>query len=182
MVQAAPQLAELIKLDIGCGQRVREGFVGMDRAADANPGILHDALVYPWPLEDGSVEEAHCSHFLEHIPGKQRPRFFEELYRVLAPGAVCTFIVPAYNSMGAYQDFTHEWPPVAPSSFMYFDRQWREANCLTHGEYAIACDFEVTVSGNVTGEWQRRVYETQVFAGSHYWNVTSEIHAVLRKR
>jgi hypothetical protein len=139
-------------------------------------------MVFPWPIKDGEVEELHCSHVLEHIPGLERGKFMDEVYRVMAVGAKATFIVPAYNSSRAVQDFTHVFPPVCADSFWYFNKAWREVNKLTHGHYALKCDFDHQVTGTIGGGWAQRAYDAQVFASTHYMNVTQDIHAALIKR
>lgn len=54
------------KLDLACGQHPREGFEGVDLYA---PQAAHkvDLLKFPWPWENDSVDELHCSHYIEHI-------------------------------------------------------------------------------------------------------------------
>ena len=73
---------EPLKLDLGCGPRKREGFTGVDAIKFDGVDLVQD-LRKPWQWEDGSVEEVHCSHFLEHLTGFERVHFFNELYRVL---------------------------------------------------------------------------------------------------
>jgi hypothetical protein len=54
-----------IKLDLSYADRAR---------------LLH----FPWPWQDGSVEEFQCAEIFQHVPGRKRLQFMEELYRVLA--------------------------------------------------------------------------------------------------
>ena len=56
------------KLDLACGGAKKEGFTGVDIADIEGVDIVHDLNIYPWPFEDGSVEEINCSHYVEHIP------------------------------------------------------------------------------------------------------------------
>jgi hypothetical protein len=56
-----------MKLDIGCGANKKEGFTGIDIAAIEGVDIVHDLNVYPWPIEDNSIDEVWCSHYIEHI-------------------------------------------------------------------------------------------------------------------
>lgn len=59
-----------IRLDLACGQSPKEGFEGVDLYA---PNAKHrlDLFKFPWPWADGSVDEIHCSHFIEHIPARE---------------------------------------------------------------------------------------------------------------
>ena len=170
-----------MKLDIACGNNKRDGYVGIDYAGD-QADIKHDLFQYPWPIESESVSEVWCAHFFEHIPGLDRPKFMNELYRILKPKGIAVIICPSYNNARAYQDFTHAWPPVCAESFQYFNREWREINKLTHGLYDMPCDFEYAVSGSISPEFDQRTYETKVFAGTKYWNVTIDIHVTLTKK
>ena len=137
-----PEPKKLVKLDLACGQVKKEGFIGVDFVTAPGVDIVHDLFEFPWPFEDESVEEVHCSHFFEHIPGLLRPKWMDELYRVMIPGGKATIICPYYSSMRATQDYTHAWPPISEASFFYFNKGWREANKLTHGHYDMKCDFD----------------------------------------
>lgn len=133
-----------IDLDIACGQSKPAGWVGIDIVAMEGVDIVHDLLAFPWPVATGSVRRARCSHFLEHVPARLRPAFFNELWRVLEDGASCEFITP----LGLWrqcQDPTHEWPPIVPGTFAYFHHQWLAENNLSHyvGLLGLACNFEV---------------------------------------
>jgi SAM-dependent methyltransferase len=175
-----------MKLDIGCGQnpyvdpQTNERFTGIDIYDGAD--IVHDLTKFPWPIKSNSVDEAWCSHVFEHIPGKLRGKFMDEVYRILKPGAKVTVIVPAYNSARAVQDFTHEWPPVAPESFFYFQKPFRDGNRLTHGLYDLKCDFEMVITGTIGDPWVQKSQETQMFAGRHYMNVTQDLVATMTKK
>ena len=171
-----------MKLDLGCGDNKREGFTGVDKFKTDSTDIEHDLLVYPWPFEDNSVDEVHSSHFIEHIPGLERPKFFDELYRVLKPGAKATIIIPYGRSPRSVQDFTHQWPPLVEESFLYFNKGWREANKLTHGYYEMVCDFDLSFGHALNGNWGMRSEEARAFALTHYWNVAADLHAILTKR
>jgi len=129
-----------LKLDLGCGTKVAEGFCGVDVALLPDVERV-DLLDFPWPWADGSVDEVRCSHFFEHVPAKLRPTFMDELYRVLVLDGTATIIVPYWQSPGAVQDFTHEWPPVCAQSFLYFNRDARRLMGLEH--YPVTCHFDV---------------------------------------
>lgn len=172
----------LLKLDLGCGEHKKEGFTGVDRSKLKGVDQVVDLSKYPWPWKDGSVEEVHCSHFFEHIPGMQRPRFMDELYRVLVKGAKATIIVPYGNSDRAVQDYTHQWPPVVAESFLYFNKEWRTKNGLTHGDYAMKCDFDFGYGFALDASIATRNNDTQQFALRHYQNAASDLQVTLTKK
>jgi hypothetical protein len=168
----------LLKLDLGCGLRKREGFTGVDVRKFEGVDVVAD-LRKPWPWADGSVGEAFSSHFLEHLPGAERIHFFNELHRVLAPEATAQIVVPHWSSERAYGDPTHQWPPVVFFSFYYLNKAWRTANA-PHTGYT--CDFDTT-GGNSLGEpWTCKSQETQMFAQTHYLNVSQDLVATVKKR
>jgi hypothetical protein len=127
----------LLKLDLGCGSKPQSGFSGVD--INHRVAFQVDLLSFPWPWQDNSVDEVWCSHFFEHVPGKLRGLWMDELWRVLVPGRIATIICPTHDSPGAIQDFTHEWPPVCRESFMYFNRDARRIMRLDH---MCKCHFE----------------------------------------
>lgn len=170
-----------MKIDLACGQRKKEGFIGIDNAGDF-ADIKHDLFTFPWPLEDDSVEEVWCSHFYEHIPGMMRGQWMDELFRVMKVGAKATVICPNAFCVRASQDFTHQWPPVVPSSFYYFNKGWREVNQLTHGAYDLKCDFDFSWADALCSDWVMRAEDARVFAIRHYNNVAEDLHVFLVKR
>lgn len=173
--------AEPLKLDLGCGQVPREGFKGVDLHAP-KVDFRVNLFKYPWPFKAESVDEIYSSHFFEHIPKGLRPFFMDECYRILRPEGKMTIIVPYWQSMRSIQDFTHEWPPISESSFVYFNKKWREDTKLTHGDYAMKCDFDFVYGYNVGGEWSARAPEVQQFAVKHYNNVAEDLIVNITKR
>lgn len=134
----------LLKLDFGCGKNKREGFIGVDCHAFEGVDQVHD-LRTPWPWEDESVEEAHASHFVEHLEPMERVHFVNELYRVLIPGGKAQIITPHWSSCRAYGDLTHKWPPVSEFWWYYLSKEWRDVNAPHNDFYT--CDFQHTTWG-----------------------------------
>lgn len=130
---------KLLRLDLGCGRNPKEGFEGVDSRDFGQP---HKAdLRKPWPFADNSVEEAHCSHFVEHLNAVERIHFVNELHRVLVPNGKCLMVVPHWASERAYGDLTHQWPPVVAFWFNYLSKSWRENEAPHNDGYT--CDFHV---------------------------------------
>jgi predicted SAM-dependent methyltransferase len=152
----------LVKLDLGGGQNEREGFEGVDLNA---PNIEHrvDLFQFPWPFADNSVDELHCSHFIEHIPNRDIVlsdirtgpscvpdtvaefvgkdmlfAFFDECWRILKHDGWLHLQWPALRSDRAFQDPTHRrFIPL--ETIQYMSRDWRKANALDH--YRVNCHF-----------------------------------------
>lgn len=168
------------KIDFACGDNKREGFFGIDKFKTASTDAEMDLLSFPWDIESDSVEEAHVSHFFEHIPAKVRKPFMEELCRVLKKGAQVSLIVPMGDRM--MQDHTHEWPPVVPGSFLYFNKDWLKQNKLEHGDYVTTADFDYTYGYSLQPNVASRNAEFQSYAIQFYNNAATDLHVTLTKR
>ena len=83
MIRKLPQLKNFI-LDIGCGEKVTNGCVGMDRR-DCGQEIIWDARD-GIPFPDNSVDGICTSHFLEHLNDADSMNFLRECLRVLKHG------------------------------------------------------------------------------------------------
>jgi hypothetical protein len=140
---------------------------------------IPDPQRLPWPVKTGSVSEIICTNVFEFIPGKARGKFMDECYRVLAPEGKATFAIRYWNSAPAIQDYRYEWPPIAEQSFLYFNKNWREANSLKLG---LACDFDFTYGYSVDPDTANRNDETRSFAIKNYSNCVNFLQVVLTKR
>jgi hypothetical protein len=175
-----------MKIDIGCGPNKREGFQGMDQYDLPGVDFVHDVRVTPWPFEDGEITEAHCSHFLEHLTGQERVQFFNELYRVMAPGAQISIITPHWASNRAYGDFTHQWPPVAEFTYMYVSKAWRTEQAI-HTDISVnsagySCDFEGTWGYTLHQNLHSRNEEFRQFAVANYKEAAQDLCATLTRK
>ena len=75
-----------IKLNIGAGSTVIEGFTPIDRKLGTE--------AFPLPYADGSVDEIRASHILEHFTFGDASKAMEEWSRVLKPGGRIRISVP----------------------------------------------------------------------------------------
>lgn len=180
-----------MKLDLGSGATPREGFVGIDLycgdlsvtldTAAAGQIVAIDLTCFPWPLEDDTVDEVWCSHFVEHLDG-QWVQFVDELHRVLKPGAVATVVHPNVKSARAFMDPTHR-DFIPGERWLYASREWRALNGLDHPPYP-TCDFQVSVGvdeGSIAPAFKLRTPEAVAFALTHYWEAIGDVIAILTK-
>lgn len=189
-------ISETIALDLGCGQskmtkewieqnmQVKvDKVIGVDFAKVEGVDKIWDLTHFPYPFKDSSVDAIYSSHFVEHLDGFERAKFMDECYRILKPGAKMRLVHPYYKSVRAIQDFSHKFPPISENSYLYWDRNWREINKLTHGNYNLKCDFEFAIyytwQDNI---WANKNEETRNFAVNHYYNVVADMIADLKKR
>lgn len=192
--------AALLKIDLGCGPNKREGFIGVDcrqfdgkvdqvvNLAQRKKGIeQYHTLGAPesdcydlferWPWADHSVEEAHCSHFYEHLTQKGRTFFLNELYRVMIPGGKCSLIAPHFASTRAVGDLSHEWPPIGEMHFFYLSKEWRAVNA-PHDDF-LHCDFDAVWGYSMRQDLLTRNQEMQQFAMANYKEAIADIVATL---
>ena len=168
------------KIDLACGNNKREGFFGIDKFKTEATDAEFDLLSFPWPIADDSVSEAHCSHFFEHVPAKQRNAFMSELHRVMQVGAKATFITPLGDR--ALQDATHEWPPIVCGSYLYYNKEWRRQNKLEHGDYVCTADFDYTYGYALDNDVALRNADFQAYAIKFYHNAALDLYVTLKKR
>lgn len=174
------------KLSLGCGQSKPEGYFGIDIIPVAGVDLVHDLWHFPWPIRANSVEELQCSHLIEHLP-HERPGwekdgwflFFDEVYRICKPDAVCTFQHPYVKSERAFWDPTHQ-RFIHETTWSYLSADWRKSMILDH--YPAEHNFEVTaIEGvGVDAITQAKHHEAQQFSRIHYWNVISDLVIVLK--
>jgi SAM-dependent methyltransferase len=169
-----------LRLDFGCGKNKKEGFFGIDLIDFEGVDLVLDIGKSPWPWEDSSVDEAHCSHFVEHLGVEERIHFVNELYRVLKPQAKALLITPHAFSGRAYGDLTHKWPPVVEFWFFYLNKEWRAVNAPHNSFYT--CDFEATWGNSIHPMIQTRNSETQQWALTFYKEAAQDTIATLVAR
>jgi predicted SAM-dependent methyltransferase len=137
-------------LDIGCGQWVEKGFIGLDK--DHYPGveIIHDLEVFPWPIADGIVTICKAAHIVEHIKPWLQVKFMDECWRILEPGGRLLIATPYAGSHRFYQDPTHccGWNEDTPGYFIqgaayyavYKPKPWKQEmlSFYIHGNLEIS--------------------------------------------
>ena len=93
-----------MRLNLGCGNKAKEGFVGVDRhPCDAAKCLVDIGGALPFRAD--SVDEVWMDNVIEHIP--DLPRLFAELHRVCKPGAKLTITTPHFASQASWRDPTH---------------------------------------------------------------------------
>jgi SAM-dependent methyltransferase len=185
-----PKIEKVIKIDIGCGKNKREGFTGIDIIDFEGVDIVMNAGKEKWPFKDGSVDEVHASHFVEHLEPMERVHFVNELYRVLKPveynnaggmaKGFATVIVPHWASQRAYGDLTHKWPAVSEFWFYYLDKDWRAVNAPHNDFYK--CNLVVNWGYSMHPEIQSRNSEYQQNAMKFWKEACSDMIATLIKK
>ena len=178
-----------IKIDIGCGKNKKEGFIGVDILEFEGVDKVFNAGKDKWPWKDGTVDEVHASHFVEHLLPAERIHFVNEIYRVLKmpeynngtlKSGFATIITPHWASQRAYGDLTHQWPPVSEFWFYYLDKDWRAVNAPHNMDYK--CHLSVTWGYNMHPEIQSRNSEYQQNAMKYWKEACSDMIAQITKK
>jgi len=177
----------LFKLDVGCGKNKRgPEWHGVDQYKMDGVDTVMRIGKARWPFETSSVDEAHSSHFLEHLTnmgGKwERVHFFNELYRVLKPGAKAQVTFPHWASTRYYGDPTH-CEPFSEMGFYYLSKDWRDQQAphtdKTINPHGYDCDFEATWGYSLHPTLTTRNSEFQQFAAAWYKEAVQDISATL---
>lgn len=107
-VTQALQAGQKLKLNIGGGATVKEGYFNLDLVELPQVDIVAD-LNQPFSLlPDNSVERVYTCHVLEHVSNLLG--LMEELHRICTPGAEIEIIVPHFSNPLYYSDPTHVRP------------------------------------------------------------------------
>lgn len=165
--------------DLGCGQSVEEGFIGIDFHSGAPDVQRVDLYQYPWPIQDATADYFRASHFVEHVPDWDA--HFSEIYRCLKPGGTYEIIVPYYWNSRWAQDPDHKQMMVG-ERFKYLAQTWRKMNKIDH--YGAKVNFEVIGWFELLNEdFLNQGFDDQymAFARKHFINVIDDVAVVLRK-
>lgn len=136
-----------VRIDLGCGGRKQEGFIGVDLRPLKGVDIVQDLEEFPWKeIPDACASLVMASHLVEHInPAKFGfVKFMDEVWRILKPGGQFMISNPRAGTEGFYQDPTHinnvtevTWKyfdPLDPSGLytIYRPKPWKVQFCAYH--------------------------------------------------
>lgn len=93
-----------MKLNLGCGQRRLDGYLGVDRFPCAGADVLCD-LTTGLPFRDDCADTILLDNVIEHIA--DIPSLMHELVRIARNGARVTVITPHFTSLSSWKDPTH---------------------------------------------------------------------------
>jgi len=140
-------------LDLGCGNKKREGAIGVDFNGRTAADVIHDLNSFPYPFEDASFDEIYIDNCLEHLDDVLR--VMEEVYRICKPGGLVKVIVPYFRSIWAFIDPTHKHF-FTVDSFAYFDPA--HSICQQYDYTAARFKMEkVVFNETLEGHWTKRL-------------------------
>lgn len=112
-----------MKLNLGCGNKRLEGFLGLDRYPCAAADVLCD-VARALPFRDGTVDEVMLDNFIEHVADV--PRLMGEILRVCRTEARVVVITPHFTAFASWRDPTHV------QHFSYFSMDYFEKPAASH--------------------------------------------------
>ena len=99
------------KLNLGCGEDYKEGWVNVDISDKDIYGKKikvdkkHDLNKFPWPFKDNEFDEIKASAIIEHL--ESRTKSWDELRRISKKDCIIHIRVPHYSGYTGYDDPTH---------------------------------------------------------------------------
>lgn len=114
-----------MKLNLGCGEDYREGWLNVDRDVQVTRadyyGDLDAVRANPLPYPDHSVDYILCSQVIEHL--RNPLQLSQELYRLATPECIWEIVCPHGASDDAWEDQTHV-RAYYPTSFLSFSQPY----------------------------------------------------------
>lgn len=128
------------KLDIGSGYAKKEGYITLDKDPIVGADIQQDLDVFPWAIEDGSIDEIRAHHILEHVKPENKVKVMAECWRILKDDGILDIEVPVAPHATAYQDPTH-YSFWVRASFWYYqkDNAYYNAFKQRYSECKVPC-------------------------------------------
>jgi len=103
-----------VKLNLGCGNKAKEGFLGVDRYPCEAARLICD-LSKSLPFQNDAIDEVYMDNVIEHV--HDIPAVMREIVRVSRRGARVTIITPHFSALASWRDPTH----VHHLSYFSFD-------------------------------------------------------------
>lgn len=185
----------MLRLNLGCGGKIYEGWVNVDKYDHYAVDVVHDLEIFPYPFEDNSCNEIYMNHVLEHL-GSSTDVFnniMKELYRVCCHDAVIRINVPHPRHDNFLSDPTHV-RPINQGVISLYDKQknleW-EAMGAANTPLGLLLDVDFRIEESVLNVEDK--YRQQLADGiisedqlmemiSERNNICSEIRIVVRVR
>lgn len=83
------------KLNLGCGEFKKEGFINVDYYSVSSPDVKHNLNLFPYPFNSNQFEYIEMSHLLEHLDNPFQ--VIREVHRIARSGAILKIKVPHFS-------------------------------------------------------------------------------------
>lgn len=95
-----------MKLNLGCGDDIREGFSNVDITKFKGVDLIVDLDIKEYPFKNNSVDYILAKDVLEHL--QNTDLFLNECFRILKDDGELLIKVPHFSCHLAYNDYTHK--------------------------------------------------------------------------
>lgn len=114
----------MLKLNLGCGNKIKKDFVNVDKFEIFNPDVIHDLEEFPYPFDNNSTNFILLSHVLEHIGGNFETfnNIIKELYRISANNCIIEIRVPHPRHDDYLSDPSHV-RPITDMTLELYDKE-----------------------------------------------------------
>ncbi len=103
-----------MKLNLGCGNDTKKGWINLDIIEAEGVDVVHDLNMLPLPFENNKFKLILCQDILEHV---NYIPLMDEIHRLLKPGGILKIRCPHFTSKLCHEDPTH----IHQFSFRTFD-------------------------------------------------------------
>jgi len=109
----------LSKLNLGCGEEKKAGYINIDIRPLTKPDILHDLNKIPYPFLDNTFDIVEANHVLEHLNNVFL--VMKEINRILKPGGRLILKVPHFSRGFTHAEHFHSFDVTFP---LYFNEKF----------------------------------------------------------
>lgn len=111
------------KLNLGCGDTKKNGYINLDWNYLNQPDVIHDLNIFPYPFVDNTFDKIEATHVLEHL---DKPfQVMKELHRILKQDGVLIIRVPHFSRGFTHAEHAHGFDITFP---LYFNKTTNVAN------------------------------------------------------
>ncbi len=110
------------KLNLGCGESKKDGYVNLDWQPLTDAEIIHDLNKFPYPFADNELDLVEAYHILEHLD-----KVFlaiKEIHRILKPGGQLLVKVPHFSRGFTHAEHSHGFDVTFP---LYFNKNFTKS-------------------------------------------------------
>ena len=101
-----------MKLNLGCGNLVIEGAIGVDSRQCGAADMLLDLEQFPWPFASERAEEIWALDIIEHVSQRAFWPFLEECHRILKSARALHIRTGYWKTPNSFTDPTHQRFPT----------------------------------------------------------------------